>query len=222
MNEPDRSATSAGDIAVRLTGVDKTFQQRQRSEKVRDVFRNLFRPVVREIHALRGVDLSIRRGEIVAYAGPNGAGKSTTVKLLSSVLAPTAGTVRCLGMDPMKDRVRYVGRIGVVFGQRTELWWDQPVAASFEWKRVVWNIPRDRYESMLAFVKEAPGHRRVLQHPGAAAQPGPEDARGPGAHAHARTGDPVSGRADHRRRRAGQAQHPRVREGPQPRGNGSP
>ena len=157
MTEPDRSGTSAGDIAVRLTGVDKTFHQRQRSEQVRDVFRNLFRPVVREIHALRGVDLTIRRGEIVAYAGPNGAGKSTTVKLLSSVLAPTAGTVRCLGMDPMKDRVRYVGRIGVVFGQRTELWWDQPVAASFEWKRVVWNIPRDRYESMLAFVKELLG-----------------------------------------------------------------
>ncbi|MCY4376094.1 MAG: ATP-binding cassette domain-containing protein [Spirochaetaceae bacterium] len=99
----------------------------------------------------------MRHGEIVAYAGPNGAGKSTTVKLLSSVLAPTAGTVCCLGMDPMKDRVRYVGRIGVVFGQRTELWWDQPVAASFEWKRVVWNIPRDRYESMLAFVKELLG-----------------------------------------------------------------
>ena len=157
MHGQDRSATSAGDIAVRLTGVDKTFQQRQRSEQVRDVFRNLFRPVVREIHALRGVDLAIRHGEIVAYAGPNGAGKSTTVKLLSSVLAPTAGTVRCLGMDPMKDRVRYVGRIGVVFGQRTELWWDQPVAASFEWKRVVWNIPRDRYESMLAFVTELLG-----------------------------------------------------------------
>ena len=157
MHGQDRSATSAGDIAVRLTGVDKTFHQRQRSEQVRDVFRNLFRPVVREVHALRGVDLAIRHGEIVAYAGPNGAGKSTTVKLLSSVLAPTAGTVRCLGMDPMKDRVRYVGRIGVVFGQRTELWWDQPVAASFEWKRVVWNIPRDRYESMLAFVTELLG-----------------------------------------------------------------
>ena len=157
MHEQDRSGTSAGDIAVRLTGVDKTFHQRQRSEQVRDVFRNLFRPVIREVHALRGVDLTIRRGEIVAYAGPNGAGKSTTVKLLSSVLAPTAGTVRCLGMDPMKDRVRYVGRIGVVFGQRTELWWDQPVAASFEWKRVVWNIPRDRYQSMLAFVTELLG-----------------------------------------------------------------
>ncbi len=157
MQEPGRSATSAGDIAVELIGVDKTFYQRQRSSRVGDAVRSLFRPRFREVHALRQVDLAIRRGEVVAYAGPNGAGKSTTVKLLSSVLAPTAGTVRCLGMDPMRDRVRYVGRIGVVFGQRTELWWDQPVAASFEWKRVVWNIPRDRYESMLGFVKELLG-----------------------------------------------------------------
>ncbi len=70
------------------------------------------------------------------------------------MLAPTSGTVRSLGMDPMRDRVHYVSRIGVVFGQRTELWWDQPVAASFEWKRVVWNIPADRYRRMLAFVVE--------------------------------------------------------------------
>ena len=157
MHRPDRSATSPGDIAVELRGVDKTFFQRQRSERFRDVLKNLFRPTIREIHALRRVNLAIRCGEIVAYAGPNGAGKSTTVKLLSSVLAPTAGTVRCFGMDPMADRVRYVRRIGVVFGQRTELWWDQPVAASFEWKRVVWQIPRRRYDEMLAFVKELLG-----------------------------------------------------------------
>ena len=157
MNRPGHNATSDLDIAVELTEVDKIFYQRQRSEKVRDVFKNLFRPNVREIRALQKVNLEIRRGEIVAYAGPNGAGKSTTVKLLSSVLAPTSGTVRCLGMDPLKDRVRYVERIGVVFGQRTELWWDQPVAASFEWKRVVWDIPRDRYDAILDFVKELLG-----------------------------------------------------------------
>ena len=157
MDKLDRNATYAGDIAVELKGVDKTFYQRQRSARVRDVFKNLFRPTLREIHALRQVDLTVRRGEIVAYAGPNGAGKSTTVKLLSSVLAPTSGTVRALGMDPMQDRVRYVNRIGVVFGQRTELWWDQPVSASFEWKRVVWDIPQQRYERMLGLVRELLG-----------------------------------------------------------------
>jgi ABC-2 type transport system ATP-binding protein len=112
---------------------------------------------VRVVEALRGIDLTVQRGEIVAYAGPNGAGKSTTVKLLSSLLGPDAGTVRVLGMDPLRDRVRFVRRIGVVFGQRTELWWDQPVAASFEWKRVVWDVPRDRYERTLGFVKEVLG-----------------------------------------------------------------
>lgn len=142
---------------VKLTGVRKTFRQKQRSEHLGDVVRNLVHPRVREVRALQGINLEIAAGEIVAYAGPNGAGKSTTVKLLSSVLAPDAGTVRVLGMDPVRDRMRYVARIGVVFGQRTELWWDHPVAASFEWKRVVWNIPQRRYERMLGVVRELLG-----------------------------------------------------------------
>ena len=120
--------------------------------------RNLLRPDrFARSRRCSGSTCSIRRGEIVAYAGPNGAGKSTTIKLLSGLLAPDAGTVRALGMDPVRDRVRYVGRIGVVFGQRTELWWDHPVAASFEWKRVVWDIPRPRYERMLGLVRELLG-----------------------------------------------------------------
>jgi ABC-2 type transport system ATP-binding protein len=122
MNEQDRNDTSDGPIAVSLQDVSKTFYQRQRSESPRDILKNMFRPNIREIHALRNVNLTVRKGEIVAYAGPNGAGKSTTVKLLSSALAPTSGTVRALGMDPLRDRVNYVRRIGVVFGQRTELW----------------------------------------------------------------------------------------------------
>ena len=151
------SGTSRSDTVVELSGVWKIYQQAQRSERLREVFRNLFSPRVRKVEALRGIDLRIRRGEIVAYAGPNGAGKSTTVKILSSLLAPDSGTVRVLGMDPVRDRVSYVSRIGVVFGQRTELWWDHPVAASFEWKRVVWNVQRDRYERMLGFVREVLG-----------------------------------------------------------------
>ena len=157
MPAPAPSATATSDIVVELSGVSKTFYQRQRSDRLSQAFRNLFHPQVRKVQALAGVDLVIRRGEIVAYAGPNGAGKSTTVKLLSGLLAPDAGQVRALGVDPIRDRVRYVGRIGVVFGQRTELWWDQPVAASFEWKRVVWDIPRERYDRMLGFVKELLG-----------------------------------------------------------------
>src|SRR5919205_1592234 len=152
-----RSATSPSDIVVELLNVSKTFGQRQRSASVRDVFRNLLHPTIRQVHALQQIDLEIGRGEVVAYAGPNGAGKSTTVKLLSSLLAPDAGSVRVLGMDPVRDRVRYVSMIGVVFGQRTELWWDHPVAASYEWKRVVWDIPRERYERMLGLVKDLLG-----------------------------------------------------------------
>ena len=157
MAAPDRSAMTTSDIVVELSGVCKTFYQRQRSEKFSDVIRNLFRPQIREVRALQNISLKIRRGEIVAYAGPNGAGKSTTVKLLSSVLAPDKGTVRVWGMDPWHDRKRYVNRIGVVFGQRTELWWDHPVASSFEWKRVVWDIPDERYQRMLGIVKELLG-----------------------------------------------------------------
>jgi ABC-2 type transport system ATP-binding protein len=140
------------DIVIEIAGVSKTFRQRQRSEKLSDVVRNLLRPSIREVRALQDIFLQVRRGEIVAYAGPNGAGKSTTVKLLSGMLAPDAGRVRVLKMDPMRDRTRYVGHIGVVFGQRTELWSDHPVAASFEWKRVVWDIPRERYTRMLGLV----------------------------------------------------------------------
>lgn len=151
------------DIAVSLTGVWKRYRQRQRSERLRDVFKNLLRPTVVTVEALRGVNLQVVRGEIVAYAGPNGAGKSTTIKLLASLLAPDAGEVRVLGMDPVRERVRYVSRIGVVFGQRTELWWDHPVAASFDWKRVVWNIPRERYERMLGLTRELLGLDDFMQ-----------------------------------------------------------
>jgi ABC-2 type transport system ATP-binding protein len=145
------------ETVVELRNVSKTFYQRQRSSQLRDVWRNLLHPNIRAIHALQNINLQIARGEIIAYAGPNGAGKSTTVKLLSSVLAADTGTVRVLGMNPWRDRVRYVNHIGVVFGQRTELWWDHPVAASYDWKRVVWDIPRERYERMVGLLRDLLG-----------------------------------------------------------------
>ncbi len=145
---------TAQDVVVELRGVCKTYRQRQRGTGMGEIVRGLLHPTFRDVRALQSIDLQIRRGEIVAYAGPNGAGKSTTVKLLSGMLTPDAGTVRVFGLDPTRDRQRYVARIGVVFGQRTELWSDHPVSASFDWKRVVWDIPRDRYDRMTGLVKE--------------------------------------------------------------------
>lgn len=157
MLAPDPNATPDSLIALELAGVCKTFRQRQRSERLADLMSGLLRPRVREVCALQDVSFRARRGEIVAYAGPNGAGKSTTIRLLAGLMAPDRGTVRALGMDPARQRAGYVARIGVVFGQRTELWADHPVAASFEWKRVVWDIPRERYERMRALVRDLLG-----------------------------------------------------------------
>lgn len=161
--QPAHNGISITDIVVELNGVHKTFRQKQPPERWQDSFRQMFRPRMREVKALQDVNLQIRRGEIVAYAGPNGAGKSTTVKMLSGMLEPDAGTVRSLGMDPVRDRTRYVANIGVVFGQRTELWWDHPVAATFEWKRVVWDIPDARYRRMCGLVKEMLGLNDFFQ-----------------------------------------------------------
>jgi ABC-2 type transport system ATP-binding protein len=142
---------------VELRRVHKSFRRRLRSASFAGLARDLVRPRHETIAALRGIDLAVEAGEIMAYAGPNGAGKSTTIKLLAGLLAPDAGTVRSLGVDPVRDRVRYVGQIGVVFGQRTDLWWDHPVAATFAWRRTVWRIPDDVYRRSLAFARELLG-----------------------------------------------------------------
>jgi len=137
-----------------LSKVSKTFKQRQWAENIINAVKTIFRPVVNEITALNDISLDICKGEIVAYAGPNGSGKSTTIKLLSGMLAPDSGKVSVLGFNPIKERIKYVGKIGVIYGHRTELWWDQPVSASFEWKKTVWGIPDIQYKRNKDFVVE--------------------------------------------------------------------
>lgn len=148
MQKQDQTATWTGDTAVELSGVSKHFTQWQRSGGFRDILRNMVRPQKRTVRALDGVSLCVRRGEFVAYAGANGSGKSTTLRLLSGILHPTAGEVRTLGLSPARSRIDLMRRVGIVFGNRTELWWDHPVAVSFDWKRAVWDIPGDRYLRM--------------------------------------------------------------------------
>ena len=102
------------------------------------------------VHAVDGVSFTVAPGEMVGYVGPNGAGKSTTVKMLTGILVPSSGLVRVLGLEPTRQRVELARRIGVVFGQRTQLWWDLPLIDSFELLRHIYRIPEDRYRRNLA------------------------------------------------------------------------
>ncbi len=125
----------------------KTFYVARRAPGLWGSFKGLVRRDWKEVRALDGVSFSIDRGDLVGYIGPNGAGKSTTVKILSGILVPEGGRVSVMQHTPWADRLRYVRSIGVVFGQRTQLWWDLPVIESFDLLRDIYGVPADRYRA---------------------------------------------------------------------------
>jgi ABC-2 type transport system ATP-binding protein len=102
-----------------------------------------------EVAAVDGVSFQVAAGEMVGYLGPNGAGKSTTIKMLTGILTPSSGRVETLGLSPVRSRTDLVRRLGVVFGQRTQLWWDLPLADSFELLHHVYRTDRARHEENL-------------------------------------------------------------------------
>jgi len=154
MLKKELTAMSVGDIAVSVNNVTKVFTQWQRENAGKGLIRNLLNPEKKIITALDDVSFVVQKGEFVAYAGPNGAGKSTTMKLLAGMLQPTEGCLSVLGMSPDKDRIPIMRQLGVLFGNRTELWWDHPISQSFEWKQVVWDIPDDVYKRNLEMVMD--------------------------------------------------------------------
>lgn len=145
-----QAATVPDRMAVTVDSVSKSFTQWQRKEGSR----NIFRQEKKTVTAVDDISFRIGYGEFAAYAGPNGAGKSTTMKLLAGMLKPTGGNISVLGMSPEKDRIPLMKKLGVLFGNRTELWWDHPVIQSFEWKKVVWDIPDATYKRNLDMVTE--------------------------------------------------------------------
>jgi ABC-2 type transport system ATP-binding protein len=131
-------------IAVR--GLTKSYRVAERAPGLWGAAKGLVHRTHRIVPALTDVDFEIERGELVAYIGPNGAGKSTTVKILSGVLVPDRGVCEVEGRVPWKERVAHVAGIGVVFGQRTQLWWDLPVVESFELLRSIYRVDTARHQ----------------------------------------------------------------------------
>ena len=108
----------------------------------------------REVRAVDNLSFTVDRGEVVGYIGPNGAGKSTTIKMLTGILVPSGGSIRVAGVDPSRSRLKLAKRIGVVFGQRTTLWWDLPLKDSFAVLQKMYDVPRARHaENLATFVE---------------------------------------------------------------------
>jgi ABC-2 type transport system ATP-binding protein len=126
---------------IEVEGLEKRFTVRRR--------RGLLRRERQEVPAVDGIAFTIERGTLVGYLGPNGAGKSTTVKMLTGILVPSRGRIRVAGLDPSRQRVELARRIGVVFGQRSQLWWDLPLRDSFDLLRHIYRVPAERHRQNL-------------------------------------------------------------------------
>ena len=127
---------------IKMTDLRKDFTVRVKKGRLRREKRT--------VAAVDGVNLTIEQGEMVGYIGPNGAGKSTTLKMLTGVLSPSSGEVSVFGLTPVPQRTRLALRIGVVFGQRSQLWWDLPLRESFRLLRHIWRVPAADHAARLA------------------------------------------------------------------------
>ncbi|MCM3750259.1 ABC transporter ATP-binding protein [Paenibacillus pasadenensis] len=135
--------------AIEVRDLRKQFHVQKNREGLSGALKDLFKREYREVMAVKDISFEIPQGEICGYIGENGAGKSTTIKMLTGILVPTAGHLRVNGFVPHKDREKFVGGIGVVFGQRSQLWWDIGVIESFQLLRKVYRVPEEDYRKRL-------------------------------------------------------------------------
>ena len=139
---------------IETTDLRKVFRSVKRTPGALGALRTLFTRTYVERAAVEGVSLSIETGELVGYIGPNGAGKSTTIKMLTGILVPTSGRIVVAGLVPWQARTKNARNIGVVFGQRSQLYWDLPLIESFELLRAIYGVPAARYRENLAYFTE--------------------------------------------------------------------
>ncbi len=135
--------------AIVLENISKEFKVLNKHEGLKGSIRDLFSRDYKTIRAVDNVSMNIKRGEIVGYLGPNGAGKSTTIKIMSGVLMPSEGRITVNGMVPYKDRTKNAKNIGVVFGQRSQLWWSLPLIESFKLLKDIYLVKDEDYKKMM-------------------------------------------------------------------------
>ena len=153
------------DSIVRVAGLTKVFKTYRRKEGLKAALKSLVVRTATETAAVADVTFSIARGEMVGYIGANGAGKSTTIKMLTGILTPTSGEVVCNGFVPHRERTRYVATIGVVFGQRTQLWWDIAVTESFRLLKEIYGLSEAEYRERMALFDKVLGLNAYLHQP---------------------------------------------------------
>jgi len=150
---------------IHVSHLSKHFRVRQPGRGIRGKLRSLVAPAYRTIKAVDDVSFDIAMGEIVGYLGPNGAGKSTTIKLLTGVLTPTDGSVNVNGLVPYERRTANAYNIGVVYGQRSRLWWDLPLADSFEAVAAMYRVPKRQVSETVDFLVDLLDMAQLLDQP---------------------------------------------------------
>lgn len=150
---------------ITMKNVCKSYKVAKRNAGFKEACKSLFHKEYECIQALSDVSFTIDDGEMVGYIGPNGAGKSSTIKILSGILTPESGTCHVNGRVPWDNRIKHVKEIGVVFGQRSQLWWDVPVIDSFELLKDIYSIPEDVYQSNLEELTKLLGLNELVKTP---------------------------------------------------------
>ena len=132
----------------------KEFKKTVKEPGLKGSVKSLFKPKSKKVIAVRDISFEVPKGEILGFIGPNGAGKSTVIKMLTGILTPTSGSCTINGKNPTQNRKNYVKEIGVVFGQRTQLWWDLPLRETYGVLKEIYEVPDDSYKKRMAFLNE--------------------------------------------------------------------
>ncbi|MBX7139062.1 MAG: ATP-binding cassette domain-containing protein [Oligoflexia bacterium] len=150
---------------VEVQNLRKSFRTFKRSEGILGSFKDLFSRQYSTLNAVDGISFKVEEGELLGYLGPNGAGKSTSIKMLTGILKPTDGEITVMGYHPFRDRRAYTAHIGVVFGQRTQLWWDIAVLESLKLLAKIYRVSDSEFKSRLELLTETLGLKDLLHTP---------------------------------------------------------